>query len=375
MFARVSDRLRDPVAWTSTSQLFKAALAAVIAWVVAVRVFGLAQGFMAPWAALLTLHATVFGTMRRGVQQAAAAVVGVLIAFLAGRLFGLNEVSLGAAVVLGLVAGSVRGLRAETTTAATTAIVVLTTGYSDNGTMLANRLLDTGIGIMVGLLVNLIVWPPLRDRAAAHAIDQIDDRLGELLSRIARELALGQGAEGTGEWIACADELDADIKQARRRVDQARESGRLNPRRAARHRIRATEDFGTLLARLEQAVSETRSMARTIQLATPVPAHWDPRFRESWLDLLEQMGAAIAHADADAIRRTRTGIAAFAKRLTPGDRQDGLWPVYGALLINLRNVADALDVVAEAQPVEVPPPASAARARLRSRRPPAQTVR
>jgi hypothetical protein len=33
-----------------------------------------------------------------------------------------------------------------------------------------------------------------------------------------------------------------------------------------------------------------------------------------------------------------------------------LWPVYGALIINLRNVLDALDPVAEAQPVRVPAP-------------------
>ena len=52
-------------------------------------------------------------------------------------------------------------------TAAATAIVVLTTGYSNDSGMLAARLLDTGIGIAVGLLVNLAVWPPLRDRGAA----------------------------------------------------------------------------------------------------------------------------------------------------------------------------------------------------------------
>jgi hypothetical protein len=36
---------------------------------------------------------------------------------------------------------------------------------------------------------------------------------------------------------------------------------------------------------------------------------------------------------------------------------DDLWPVYGALLINLRNVLDALDEVVEAQPVQVASPA------------------
>jgi len=126
MFAWVSQRLRGPLTWAGMSQLGKTVIAAVVAWVLAVQVFHLEQAFMAPWAALLTVHATVFGTVRRGVQQAGASVLGVLIAFAAWQIFGLDAISLGAAVLVGLVVGSVRGVRDETTTAAT-AVVVLTT--------------------------------------------------------------------------------------------------------------------------------------------------------------------------------------------------------------------------------------------------------
>ena len=38
---------------------------------------------------------------------------------------------------------------------------------------------------------------------------------------------------------------------------------------------------------------------------------------------------------------------------------DGFWPVAGALLVNLRNILASLDVVADAQPVQVPAPALA----------------
>jgi len=72
MFGWVSHRLRDPVSWSNVSQLAKTVLAAVAAWVLAVDVLHLSQAFMAPWAALLTVQATVFGTVRSGRQQAAA---------------------------------------------------------------------------------------------------------------------------------------------------------------------------------------------------------------------------------------------------------------------------------------------------------------
>jgi hypothetical protein len=78
----------------------------------------------------------------------------VLIAYTAWHLMGLSIASVTVAVLAGLLAGSVRGVRAQRTTAAT-AVVLLTTGYLNNGEMLAARLEDTGIGIAAGLLVNL----------------------------------------------------------------------------------------------------------------------------------------------------------------------------------------------------------------------------
>src|SRR4051794_5168606 len=204
-------RLRDPTAWTSAAQLGKTVLAAILAWVVAARLLDVAQPFLAPWAALLTVQATVFGTLKRGLQQAAASIIGVLLAFAAGRALGVGAPSVGLVVLAGLLAGSVRGLRAETTTAAATALVVLAAGYSGDGGMLFSRLADTGVGVAVGLLVNLIVWPPLRDRSAARRIDAIDDHIGELLGDMARDLRRGR-ARGD-DWIARTNELNGELDE------------------------------------------------------------------------------------------------------------------------------------------------------------------
>jgi uncharacterized membrane protein YgaE (UPF0421/DUF939 family) len=347
------ERLRDPLFWTSALQLAKTALAAALAWVIAHSLFDVAQPFLAPWAALLTVHATVYGTLRHGAQQVAATVVGVLVAFAAGHVLGVSALSLGIAVLIGLAAGSVRSLRGEATTAAATAIVVLTTGYSDDGGMLAARLLDVGIGVAVGMLVNLLVWPPLRDRGAAHQIDVIDDRIGDLLCEIAG--GLRGGTPETDDWIERTEELDDDIDEARRVLGQARESGRLNPRPAKRRRMRATDDFAGVLQRLGQAVAEARSMVRTVALARVRPADWDPAFREPWLELLRETGEGVRGADAERLAATRAGLDELVARLDP----DGeLWPFYGALIVNLRNILESLDVVATAQPVAVPGPAA-----------------
>ncbi|HEX6618027.1 MAG TPA: aromatic acid exporter family protein, partial [Solirubrobacteraceae bacterium] len=234
------DRLRDPVVWANAFLLVKAAGAAVLAWLLARSVLGLAQPFLAPWAALLTVHATVYRTFARGAQQVASAFLGVLLAFAAGALFGVNAASLGIVLLVALGVGTTRALRDESTTAATTALVVLLAGYSSDTGMVGMRLLDTLIGIVVGLLVNLLVWPPLRDRTAARQVDVIDDRLGALLCDIARAMREAREAREAERWVERTRELDQDISDARAVLRHARESGRLNLRRAAAARVDAS---------------------------------------------------------------------------------------------------------------------------------------
>lgn len=82
--------MRDPLVWTDVLQLVKTIAAAVIAWLLAVELFSLPQSFLAPWAALLTVHATAYRTLARGLQHAAAAVLGVVLAFAVAHFLGVT---------------------------------------------------------------------------------------------------------------------------------------------------------------------------------------------------------------------------------------------------------------------------------------------
>lgn len=353
------DRVRDPVVWAELTQLAKAVAAAVIAWLLAVRVFGLAQPFLAPWSALLVVHATAYRTLSRGIQQVLATVVGVLLAFGVGGLLGVDASTLALVLAMALLLGKARLWRDEGLTAATTALVVLLTGYSDDGAQLLERLADTGVGIAVGLVVNLIVWAPLHDRSAARRVNVVDDRIGELLTDIAHRLGDGLDDELIESWIERTRELDDDLDNAWTDVRQARESGRFNPRRHARSRAAARQEWEVILRRLEQAIAETRSMVRTLGRAG-VAQEWDPRFRHPWQALLEQTGEAVTAADpveiATVTRRLSTFAATLAEERSDepaagSSSIDQMWPLYGALLVNLRNITGAMDEVAAAQPV------------------------
>jgi uncharacterized membrane protein YgaE (UPF0421/DUF939 family) len=351
--AYVRSGSRNPVVWTELIQLVKTAVAAVTAWILAAQVFDLPQAFLAPWAALLVVHSTVYRTFSRGLRQVGAAVLGVLLAWAVGNAIGLSAVAVSVLLVAGLLLGAVRWFRDESTAIAATGLIVLTTGVSGQDLVLVDRLFDTLVGIVVGLAVNLVVWPPLRDYAAARAIDVIDDRVGALLRDMADDLRNGSGPDDVTRWVDRTRALDDDLDHAWSLLRQARESSRLNPRRAAVG-LRKSEVFEEILRDNEQAVAEARSMARTLGHSVDAVTEWDEEFRDDWLSLLREAGEAIIAPDSVRVTAVRTDLSALAVRMSTADLSSRHWPEYGALIMNLRNIAASMDRVAEQNPVVVP---------------------
>ena len=351
---RAHERTRDPVFWTDVIQLVKTVVAAVLAWVIATSVLDLPQSFLAPWSALLVVHATVYRTFSQGVRQVGAAVVGVVLAWAVGNTLGLDPMAVAVALALGLVVGSVPWFADEATTIAATALIVLTTGFADNDFVLLSRLADTGIGIAVGLLVNFTVWPPLRRRTAISAMDALDDKIGQLLIDMGDGLARGYTAQDVEEWVDHSRSLDEDLDDAWAYVRQARESARMNPRRSAAQ-FKDPQQWMDLLRRMEQALAETRSMARTLAHALAAEQSWDAEFRQGYIAVLREGGGGIFRAEPDPIRTARIRLDELVDLLNEQSPISRLWPVYGGLIINLRNILEAMDEVAGANPLEQPP--------------------
>ncbi len=340
--------------WNDVTQLVKTVAAASLAWLLATRVFHLEQPFLAPWAALLVVNSTVFRTLSQGGRQVVATVLGVLVASGVGQVLGLDVLSVAVAMALGLALGSVALMEGEETTVAATALVVLTTGFSDDDVVLLARLLDTAIGIVVGVGINLLVWPPLRRRTAIAAMDAIDGVIGRLLVDVADGLATGADRDRAEQWVERTRDLDGDLDHAWALVRQASESARLNPRRSARG-WRDPREWHELLTRMEQAVAETRSLARTLALSLSDGGDWDPAFRDHFVALLRRSGQAIEAADPEPLLLARTELAEVIAEAGRAGLQDRWWPEYGAVLTNLRNVLAAMDEVARANPLGQPP--------------------
>ncbi|MGH3423082.1 MAG: FUSC family protein [Nocardioidaceae bacterium] len=348
--ARTLAALRRPATHTDLLQIVKSVLAAVAAWLLAVNVFGLAQPFLAPWAALLTVHATVYRTLSRGAQSVAATVLGIGLSFAAAQVLGLGAATLGVALLAGMLLSRAGLLREEGVTVATTALFVLTTGFEQQEAMLLDRLLDTAIGVGVGVLVNLAVLPPLNHRSAEQQIDAIDRQMGELMTSMATEMRETWTEEHSADWIERTREMDENLSHAWRLVQHARESNRWNPRRLVSRDVGDPTAYEQVLQRIEDGIAQLRSIARTVDESTRSAQEWDPRFRGPWLDLLAEVGRRVADPDAD-VNSMHERIDDLTRDLSGEDLPGLLWPVYGALISNLLNVVDIVDDVATARPV------------------------
>lgn len=170
--------------------------------------------------------------------------------------------------------------------------------------MLVSRLLDTGVGVSVGLLVNVLAWPPLRRRTAAEALDRIDDGIGALLVDIADGLGEGCQEAGVTAWIDRSRDLDGELDRAWALVRQAQESARMNPRRSAKA-MKDSKQWHGLLRRMEQAVAETRSLARTLGSQQAHRDTWRAALSDPWIAMLGDAGRGASAADANPIGGNR----------------------------------------------------------------------
>lgn len=341
--------LRDPTVQSDLLLVGKTTVAAVASWVLAAQVFGLPQAFLAPWAAMLTVHASVYRTLSRGTQQVGATVLGVILSYLVAEAFGISAVSLGLALLVALLTARLGVLRAEGMTIATTVLFVLTTGYEQQEAMLGERILATGLGIGAGVLVNLVVLPPLNNRSAAEHVDVIDRRIARALIQMSRSIREDDEPD-VGSCIEETRDIDADLDRAWELVAFSRESLRLNPRR---RRLGTDPDAATyeeVLHRIEDGVAELRSIARTVQETSESVGDWDGDFRGRWADLLEDIGNNIGSPGWE-VSHLLDDIDGLCRDLSSGTLEGTYWPTYGSLLVSARNIVKVIDDVASSQPV------------------------
>lgn len=341
---------RSPSSAADLMQIVKAVAAAVAAWVIADEVLGLAEAFLAPWVALLTVHATVYRSFTRGTQAVLATLLGILLSYGIVEALGPGALALGLALLAGMLLGTLAPIRDEGSTVATTSLFLITAGQAEQGAVILDRLQSTGIGVSMGIVVNLAVFAPINTRTARLQVDTVCRTLGGLLADMSREIAESGSGVDSQTWIERTRETDERVDRAWELVRHTREARIGNPRRSSRHLD--PEQYVSLLIRLEEGVAQTRAIARTINQSNQAPDEWSALFRDRWLPLLEAVGDGLFSPDAD-VASLRPDLEHLVRDLSHSELHGEHWPVYGSLIDSTLNVVDVVDDVATAREVRV----------------------
>jgi len=209
-------------------QTLRAAAAATIAYVVALRLSPEPAPLTAPLTALLVVQVTLYATLTNGIRRVNSVVAGVLVAIAFSLLVGLTWWSLALLIVASLAVGRLVRVEEYVPEVAISAMLVL--GVTTHGDTAWARVVETLIGAVVGFGCNLLLAPPVWVDEAGESIEGLARRVRQLMLRMGEEAAGRTPVERATERLHEARRLDHDIVEVDAALRQAEDSLRLNPR-------------------------------------------------------------------------------------------------------------------------------------------------
>lgn len=271
-------------------RLAKSTLAAVIAWEV-MALLGSPRPVLAALGAILVVQVTVRASVARSVQLTVGVSVGLGAAVVLGQVLGLHWWSIGLVVLLSLALGEILRLGPFSSQVAISALLALSLGSAYGLT----RVLDTAVGALIGVVVNVVVVPPSLVQEGARRMRGIAEDLGSLLADIGHGLISGQPDDAAlRRWLHRARDIAGDLRQSVALVDQGEESLRYNPRPGVAHDGLARLREARLA--LEHSTVQTRGIARSlIDLDAHRLIRDDPPAAQSVAAGLHGLGEMLVH--------------------------------------------------------------------------------
>ena len=210
----------------------KAGLAAGIAFLIAPLMPGAAAHYpyYAPLGALVAMYENVAGSMRQGLQTLVGLAAGIGLAFVLFSL-GATPLSVGVVMAFGVLLAGLPALGPAGTGFRRRLCWSCWWVDRTRTTFSFGYLLQMGVGVAVGVVVNLLVFPPLHFNAAALSLAELRLALARQLSDMGAAMHEKWPPEhedwsrsGPKSWPASARSVRAAVQKA----DASREA---NPRR------------------------------------------------------------------------------------------------------------------------------------------------
>jgi len=223
--------LRNAVRWTRLVLVAKTALAVGIAWAIAPHLPGVTDEYpyYAPLGALVSMYPTLMESAKSSLQTVLALTTGIALSFLVLVTVGPNWWSIPLVAGLGVLLTGTGWFGVGREYVPIAAVFVLIIGGSNSDDYSLGYLTQMGVGIAVGLAVNLLIAPRTFTAVAAARVDTFRAQLAEHLHEIGKAVSDSWPPERDG-WVRDAASLADTSREVRQALDDADTSRRGNPR-------------------------------------------------------------------------------------------------------------------------------------------------
>lgn len=243
-------------------QVLKTSVAVIASWLLCAALFQQEAPIFAAIAALIVVQPSVNQSLAKGIERSVGVILGVVLAYGVGYLFGTASWVILAAIVVALVAAWALKLGpGSANQIPISAMLVLSIGTLAPGYAI-DRILETIIGAAIGLAVNVLIVPPVLLQPAHLAVARLGREVAASMDRLQRVLREPTTQASLGETLTKARELRALRETAEGAILRGEESLTLNPRRG-RHRRVLQRDV-ELLSRLSILVTRVLGMTRAV---------------------------------------------------------------------------------------------------------------
>ncbi|WP_235497091.1 MULTISPECIES: aromatic acid exporter family protein [unclassified Agreia] len=241
-------------------QIVKTGVAASLAWIVCLAILPAQLPVFGAIAAIIVVQPSVNQSFAKALERTVGVIVGVVIAYLVGLVFGQSTWIVLLSIVLALLTGwALRLSQSTTVQLPISAMLVLTIGAQTPG-YAGGRIIETALGALVAVAVNLVVVPPVRLQPAHDAVAALGKETAACLDGLAQLLVEPSTAAQRNQALVEVRLLAPMLAKARAAVTSAEESLRFNPRR--RTNSEALELDDDLLAMLGVIVGRVPGMVR-----------------------------------------------------------------------------------------------------------------
>lgn len=327
----------------SLLQVVKSAVATIGAWLIAGWLVPGPLPVFAAIAALLVVQPSVNQSFAKALERSVGVIVGVVIAVGLSVLLGPQGwVVLLAIVVAMLVAWALRASPGTGNQVAISAMLVLALG-SSSPQYAVDRIVETLIGVAIGIIVNALVVPPVLTGPARRDLGLLGTEIAASLGRLAEALLSTQNPAQLQGLMVEARLLRPMQVAAEASVAASEESLTLNPRRSPRGEV---AEMRALLTTLSPIVTQVIGMTRayfdhyddTIADEPTVHAIAE-QLRRAGHDV--RLAVQVADVAPDPSSMT-SAIPALTAPLQVKPPASGHWILIGSLMEDLRRIRGAL---------------------------------